>query len=953
MPFIRAIACLCILLLGCGAEARTRGAPYASAPTGRVVQNGFGIAALPYSNFMKSWGGSGSVSVNGNNLATSLNADGFPNGTLLNNLGGSLFLPPDAFLGPMRFKWTGTLGGFFLGLNMTATSGGSFLSGSTFSGVNGDVTFNVNALTTSATSNSLAFGAKTFTVGAGLSLVANDKVLIAQTASLVNYALATVTSYSGTTLVVNIDMFYGSGTFSSWNVWALPNEVNSFFSGGVANSGLGNFILCRDQDYATIAAGGDDSYFYHKFLSVIATENPQILRPMGETLNSGSEAATNPIAALDKPLTSMSYAQQKTFPPSAFAGDASGVDTMTTGSYPIMPGSWTDKETFIFNAPANTVTMTIASPARLSLPRSVVPGEVFTLRTSGALPTGVSAGTYYYALDAGTTNIRIAATPGGAAINTSGTQSGVHSMSLTTARVITAVADNGSNIPRVTLLSTTGLSTNDIVQANMGNIGAFKITVINATQIDLASSWPSGAVLNFSAGGQTWATTTGLSPISDPGGSNRSYITTTSINVGARGAKQVTGLNGLPLYPGRLNVAVDPGGSGRVNGNNVCIYDATIDVLMCDNDGLYAYTMPLPAQVALANKLNKHLWYDPGVAVSDAKVTADIQYIATHLNSWLKLFFALSNETWNASFSQNYYLLRYGVAKNYAYSSSGPVQQGYTSTGIRTLQVMDLATAAWTGAGRSAASLRRVISVQAFGSPSLFQTYLLNGNDLPGPNNAFPNRPVDHADVLTYANYWNGVLFNNQFAGTNAEYAPMVNAAADYASGVPAQMASALLWAKNDFLGLNGNARPTGTTDFSVNSQASTGGTNANIYPAWEAVVASYDAVRAGGGMAPVDVVAYEGGQDYVGPTSAQCTALSITAPQCTQIANLLAAFLFDPQAAAMVVAAQQAFINASFSHNKNGSFLQLEGPNEWSLLSGNFFSRPYQLYNGAAQYNQ
>jgi hypothetical protein len=74
---------------------------------------------------------------------------------------------------------------------------------------------------------------------------------------------------------------------------------------------------------------------------------------------------------------------------------------------------------------AQTVTITIASPAQVSA--SVVPvvntPVVFT--TSGALPTGLTAGTTYYVINPTASTFNVATTIGGTAINTSGTQSGV------------------------------------------------------------------------------------------------------------------------------------------------------------------------------------------------------------------------------------------------------------------------------------------------------------------------------------------------------------------------------------------------------------------------------------------------------------------------------------------------------------------------------------------------
>lgn len=74
------------------------------------------------------------------------------------------------------------------------------------------------------------------------------------------------------------------------------------------------------------------------------------------------------------------------------------------------------------------VIISIASPAVIAQAgHSVVNGRAVTLTTTGALPTGLAAGTTYYAVNvvAGV-SYQLSATVGGAAINTSGTQSGTH-----------------------------------------------------------------------------------------------------------------------------------------------------------------------------------------------------------------------------------------------------------------------------------------------------------------------------------------------------------------------------------------------------------------------------------------------------------------------------------------------------------------------------------------------
>lgn len=76
-----------------------------------------------------------------------------------------------------------------------------------------------------------------------------------------------------------------------------------------------------------------------------------------------------------------------------------------------------------------TVTLTIASPCVITLSTALPAGSSIILATTGALPTGLTAGTTYYLLNVSGLTANLSATAGGAAINTSGTQSGVQSIS--------------------------------------------------------------------------------------------------------------------------------------------------------------------------------------------------------------------------------------------------------------------------------------------------------------------------------------------------------------------------------------------------------------------------------------------------------------------------------------------------------------------------------------------
>lgn len=73
------------------------------------------------------------------------------------------------------------------------------------------------------------------------------------------------------------------------------------------------------------------------------------------------------------------------------------------------------------------VTISIASPGVVTWSgHGLSNGQAVVLRTTGALPTGLVAGTSYYVVNAAADSFQLSATAGGAAIATSGSQSGIH-----------------------------------------------------------------------------------------------------------------------------------------------------------------------------------------------------------------------------------------------------------------------------------------------------------------------------------------------------------------------------------------------------------------------------------------------------------------------------------------------------------------------------------------------
>ena len=75
-----------------------------------------------------------------------------------------------------------------------------------------------------------------------------------------------------------------------------------------------------------------------------------------------------------------------------------------------------------------TFTVTVASPGVFThTAHGFLGGERIRLSTSGTLPTGLNTTTDYFVLYVGPNTFNLSLTQGGAAINTSGTQSGTHS----------------------------------------------------------------------------------------------------------------------------------------------------------------------------------------------------------------------------------------------------------------------------------------------------------------------------------------------------------------------------------------------------------------------------------------------------------------------------------------------------------------------------------------------
>lgn len=125
----------------------------------------------------------------------------------------------------------------------------SWASGVTFSGVRIRGGGSGRIIARSISSVVVGTGAKTFTTQIGLSITAGQILRIAGTGARTNYMEGTVTSYGGTTLVMNITSTGGSGTRHEWIISTPPTTVITHNSAGAL------FSITEDATHHTELSG--------------------------------------------------------------------------------------------------------------------------------------------------------------------------------------------------------------------------------------------------------------------------------------------------------------------------------------------------------------------------------------------------------------------------------------------------------------------------------------------------------------------------------------------------------------------------------------------------------------------------------------------------------------------------------------------------------------------------
>lgn len=158
----------------------------------------------------------------------------------------------------------------------------------------------------------------------------------------------------------------------------------------------------------------------------------------------------------------------------------------------------------------SVVTITIAAPGVVSwASHGLAAGQKVTFSTTGSLPTGITAGVTYYVLAPAAGTFQLAATPGGAAITTTGTQSGVHTAYLTPSEIFEGAVVTGVTSGATMTVTRAALSGGTWTTTASGSLVAATVTgafapgeALQVGGVTIVSAFAADAAITLLPGGR-------------------------------------------------------------------------------------------------------------------------------------------------------------------------------------------------------------------------------------------------------------------------------------------------------------------------------------------------------------------------------------------------------------------------------------------------------------------
>ena len=108
---------------------------------------------------------------------------------------------------------------------------------------------------TSATSTTIGTGSKTFTTQTGKQFAAGQWVTVVRASDVNAWMYGQVTSYSGSTLIINVTLINGSGTYTDWSISIAGTRGAT----GATGAGLPSFSGADAAKLLAVNAAGTDT----------------------------------------------------------------------------------------------------------------------------------------------------------------------------------------------------------------------------------------------------------------------------------------------------------------------------------------------------------------------------------------------------------------------------------------------------------------------------------------------------------------------------------------------------------------------------------------------------------------------------------------------------------------------------------------------------------------------